>query len=585
MTAALIDHLWQSTIAVGVAGALVAVCRRNRPAVRYAIWWAASVKFLVPLAALVPIGNVIEREPFSRQVAEQIPVAVSSVVVRVGLPFSAAALEPPASQAARDWTTAALLAIWACGCLAILIRRTLGWRRVHATASNSEPIALADTGLPAGTELRASPQLMEPGVIGFWRQAIVMPTGLAQRLPAAQLRAVLAHELCHIRRRDNLTAAVHMVVEALFWFHPLVWWIGARLVEERERACDEYVLNVTGDSRTYADGILTICRHYMDSPLTCVAGVNGGDIKSRIEAIMHNRTPLELSAARRLALASACAAAVTLPILIGVLDGPAVSAQAADTRPRLPPFEVVSIRPTGPDLPKGLRQRRISAGVIDIEGYAIPLLLQSAFGVRGYQLLNIPEWATTARFNVTAKAATPVGTRDLWAMMVPVLEERFQLRTHREMRELPVYKLTVEKAGRLPEPKATCFDPNEPLPPAVRTEHGQRPLLACGAPFSLLGPRVATIWGTKIRMAALAAQLTDLLRRHVLDQTGISEAFDVELRFALSSVVGIPLVPDADPDAADVFTAVREQLGLRLESGTAPVEMLVVDRIERPSEN
>ena len=68
------------------------------------------------------------------------------------------------------------------------------------------------------------------------------------------MKAILVHERCHIRCHDNLVAAIHMLVEAIFWFHPLVWWIGARLVEERERACDEEVLRRGADPEAYAAG-------------------------------------------------------------------------------------------------------------------------------------------------------------------------------------------------------------------------------------------------------------------------------------------------------------------------------------------
>jgi hypothetical protein len=116
-----------------------------------------------------------------------------------------------------------------------------------------------------------------------------------EKLTPTQLEAVLAHELCHVRRHDNLTSAIHILVEAVFWFHPLAWWIGARLVEERERACDEEVLRLGGDPRDYADAILNICKLYVESPLTCVAGVTGADLKKRIEAIMTNRVLANLT--------------------------------------------------------------------------------------------------------------------------------------------------------------------------------------------------------------------------------------------------------------------------------------------------
>ena len=74
-----------------------------------------------------------------------------------------------------------------------------------------------------------------------------------------------------------------MVVQAIFWFHPLVWWIGARLVDERERACDEDVIRLGSEPEVYAESILKTCEFYVESPLACVAGVTGSDLKKRIE--------------------------------------------------------------------------------------------------------------------------------------------------------------------------------------------------------------------------------------------------------------------------------------------------------------
>ena len=99
---------------------------------------------------------------------------------------------------------------------------------------------------------------MKPGLVGIFRPVILLPQGIEQQLSPAELKAILAHELCHWRRRDNLLAAFHMLVEALFWFFPLVWWLGARLNAERERACDESVLAAGNDP---AD----LCRRHPES--------------------------------------------------------------------------------------------------------------------------------------------------------------------------------------------------------------------------------------------------------------------------------------------------------------------------------
>ena len=130
---------------------------------------------------------------------------------------------------------------------------------------------------------------------------------------------MLAHELCHVRRRDNFTAAIHMIVEAVFWFHPLVWWIGARLVEERERACDEEVLRLGNEPQVYAEGILNVCKLYVESPLVCVSGVTGSDLKKRMERIMKNQFGTALSVRKKLLLATAGVAVLAVPVVAGVV--------------------------------------------------------------------------------------------------------------------------------------------------------------------------------------------------------------------------------------------------------------------------
>jgi bla regulator protein blaR1 len=109
-----------------------------------------------------------------------------------------------------------------------------------------------------GIPIRAvsSPALLEPGVFGVFRPVMLVPEGILDRLTAEQLKGVIAHELRHVYHRDNLMAAIHMFVETVFWFHPLVWWIGKRMVAERELACDEEVLQMGSEPRTYAEGIL-----------------------------------------------------------------------------------------------------------------------------------------------------------------------------------------------------------------------------------------------------------------------------------------------------------------------------------------
>ena len=141
------------------------------------------------------------------------------------------------------------------------------------------------------------------------------------------LAAILAHEVEHVRRRDSLAAAIHMAVEVIFWFHPLVWWLGARLVEERERACNEEVLQFVGEPKIYAESILKTCQFCLKSPLAYVSGITGAELKKRIVRIITQRGPDRLNLSRKLALATASIAALTLPVFFGGVTGASIRAQ------------------------------------------------------------------------------------------------------------------------------------------------------------------------------------------------------------------------------------------------------------------
>jgi bla regulator protein BlaR1 len=255
MITALENHLWQSTLFSCVVALLMPMLRRNRAAVRHGLWVAASVKFLVPFSLLVSVASQIEWRKAPAAVRSQL-----SVVEQIGQPFAPPAPAPllVLLPTAPSRLPAILFGLWLCGFAAQSLAWWQRWRRARAALRVASPLHL---GLP----IRAvsTPSRLEPGVFGVFRPFLVLPQGIAEHLTTAQFESVLAHELCHVRRRDNLAAAVHMLVEALFWFHPLVWWIEARLVEERERACDEEVLRTTGDPQDYAEGILEVCKFYL----------------------------------------------------------------------------------------------------------------------------------------------------------------------------------------------------------------------------------------------------------------------------------------------------------------------------------
>lgn len=293
----MIDHLWQSTLFVGVIALMMPLFKRQRAGLRFWLWFAASLKFLFPFSLLVWLGGFLPALP------ERAPLlAAKSLVVTPDL-IVAEQFAP-----AIHW----LWIVWAAGALFLALRWLARWWNLRAALRYAPDLAV-DSPVP----VKAVASFLEPGLVGIFRPVIVMPRGIAEHLSEPELRAVLAHELTHLSRRDNFLASIQMLVELLFWFHPLVWWIGARLVMERERACDEAVLDTGNAPRTYAQSILKICRFHLQPSLTCAAGVSGGDLKTRVGAIMAHRGSDDADGARILLLAGLGLASVMLPLLVG----------------------------------------------------------------------------------------------------------------------------------------------------------------------------------------------------------------------------------------------------------------------------
>ena len=339
----LANHLWQSTLFALAAAVLIAALRGNRAAVRHWIWVIVSVKWLVPFAWLVAAGSTLSRMLRDTSVDAstlQAQPDFSITVLQFTEPFTGVNAPTPASSAdSSGWLTTLLIAVWACGVLAMAVTRLCGWLRVRAAIRHSKPfewsLGFSDPGIDLRNtriDVRSAPGLLEPGVVGIWRPVLLLPAAIEQRLMPAHVKSIVAHELCHVRRRDNLTSAVHMVVESVFWFHPLVWWIGARLIEERERACDEDVLDRGAHPRDYAEGIVRVCKLYVESPMACVSGVTGSNLKRRIEDIMSNRIGRTLSLSRKVLLTAAAVFAIVAPVVVGAMTPP-VRVQSAPPAP------------------------------------------------------------------------------------------------------------------------------------------------------------------------------------------------------------------------------------------------------------
>jgi uncharacterized protein (TIGR03435 family) len=631
------NHLWQSTLFAGIAGLLTLLLRNNRANARYCLWLAASAKFLVPFSLLMLVGGLVGRHSVVLPAPTRVPV----IVEQVNEPFVAevplGAVVVPQTSKSGTWVVSILVALWAIGCGALLFSWWARWRRIQVAVRAGSPVPLG-IGIPA----LSSASIIEPGVFGVFRPVLLLPDGIGDRLAPAELQAILAHELCHVRRRDNLATLMHMVVEAVFWFHPLVWWLGARLMDEREQACDEEVLRRGSEAEAYAEGILKVCDLYLQSPLRCVAGVTGANLKKRIEAIMATRHTLNLSLPKKVGLMLAGILAVAIPVILGITHAPELRAQAESVLK----FEVASVRPSPPlqlPLVAPIRAGMImDGGRVDIRLMSLRDLIVVAYRIKPFQLAGAPDWMTTEVFDIMA--TIPQGVRtgvletrcgdlrpcNVSATKVPemlqaLLAERFGLKIRREIKEMPVYALRVASDG----PKLKELPPDDPdaEPDVLKPSEGgitagtggmTDPVVVrigpaggrgSGGPvFDRRGNPTAESLHMEIpkaTMARFANILTPMIDRPVVDRTGLTGTY--EIGFDLPSpyvtrAVMMPMPgkipraappPDAgpgdvtasDPTGGSIFQSVQS-LGLRLEKDKAAIETIVVEHIEKtPTEN
>ena len=229
----------------------------------------------------------------------------------------------------------------------------------------------------------------------------------------------------------------------------------------------------------------------------------------------------------------------------------------------------------------------------------VPLwdLIRQAYAVQRTQLVGAPDWAETARYDIVAKAegdiqGTPPGgpAGPLNFMLQDLLEDRFKLRAHHETREMAIYALTLARAdGKLGAGlRASTVDcaamrgrgRGAGGPPAFPPP-GERP--PCGM---RVAPNQVTAGG--VSLTQLTQILSQFTQRIVIDRTGLKGSFDIDLTFTPERMPQGPPPPGAppltiDPNGPSLFTALQEQLGLKLESDRAPVEVLVIDHVERPT--
>ena len=577
----LANHLWQSTLFAAAAWLLTLALKRNRAAVRYWLWLAASVKFLVPFSFLIGIGSQLGWR--SAPVVTQ--PQFTTVMAEISRPFTITGEVSSLTSApqATSELPLILLGVWLGGTILGIVFWVRLLRQIRIIERAATPLHL-DLPIP----VMSSSARLEPGVFGIYKPVLVLPAGITEHLTPAQLEAILAHELCHVRRRDNLTAAIHMMVEVIFWFHPLVWWIRTKLVSERERACDEEVVKAAGDPQVYAEGILNVCKFYVRTPVACVSGVTGADLKRRIEEIMARRAAHKLTYGRRILLAAAGFAAVAGPVSVGFLHVPQSRAQSQAGKE--PSFDVASVKPSPPPAGGRSANYKMSGGPgtkdpsrFACENFDLAALIEMAYDVP-YYLLSAPAWTADTRFDIVAKVPEGTTKEQFRLMQQRLLIERFKLAVHREKKEMPVFELVVAKGGpKLKDVSAAqpIQESQEPATPrSMKTDPEGFPILPPGQTAYAITRGRARLRGTGETMEHFASTLAGQLHEPVIDRTGLKGKYDFILSWLVTDLPG-----DSDT-APTLFNALSNQLGLTLKRARGAVDMLVVDSVEKtPTEN
>ncbi len=702
----LCNHLWQSTFFVGMAALLALLLRKNQARIRYWLWMAASAKFLIPFSLLVSLGSHLLWPTHAIAPRTTAYVAIEQMgqpfleVTAPNTPMAIPAAQPPASHVPIRIVTPMLTAVWLIGFITMMSFWCVQWRRISRLVRSARPLiegrevdllrkAERAARLPRSVPLLSSGNSMEPGVFGIIRPVLLWPEAIARQMDDAHLESVLAHEVCHVQRRDNLTSAIHMLVEAIFWFYPVVWWMERQLVKERELACDEAVLQLGNEAAVYAESILNVCKFYTESPVACMSGVTGSELKQRIARIMSRQGVRKLDLRRKATLALACVLAVGVPLAAGFLRAAQVQTQpepveksgiagawqgtehtpdghdlrmllkiakdqkgalsatlysldqgelppssapvsfqegklrlvfdfpglayegtmSADgnsmsgtmtyakrslplalqrTKPEAewaipsapakiapmapdakPDVEVATIKPARPG--NDQMQFETHGGTLLIKNLTLSFIMSFAYDLPVRQIVDKPGWMDTDKWDIEAKADTPgeLSVPQLKGMMQKLFAERFALQVHEEKRKMPAFVLTVTKDG----PKMTKVTD------------------ASLAPGQTLYPR-GVIIGKSIAVAGLAQTLQEyVFSKPVVDQTGLDGRWDFTLRWTpdetqFSDAPESMRHPADDANAwPPLFTAIQEQLGLKLEAQKADVKVLVVDHVDHPSPN
>ncbi len=596
----LVHFLWQGlAIALLYAAADRVMAHKCSPNGRYLLACAALVAMMAaPLTTWELMGQPAASPDAAYQIRGVPPApSTTSTAGAATLPDSVRATVPEVQPAQfLAW----VVVVWLVGAAALWVRLAGGWvvaarmrsmlvRRAPPEWQQTLKRLGAQIGLSRPVHLLVSALVQVPTVVGWLRPVVLVPVGSLGGLPAEYVEALLLHELAHIRRHDYVVNMLQSVAEALLFYHPAVWWVSGHIRARRELCCDDVAVSVSGDALTYARALAHL-ESYHPAHLTAALAATGGSLADRIARLLGQSRP---------AVRTGLGPGVVTTAVLLVTAGYGLFGQS-DAHPA---FEVASIKrgasAAGPmDGPMGVSYK--PGGRMIAMNAPLRLLIQFAYAVhdsphsqplRASQVMGGPAWIDSEGYNIEAKPEANTDQKRAWLMLQALLADRFRLTLHRETRELPVYDLTARNSGiKLRAAKeANCVSFQPGMTP--RSIPGS---VDCGYAPLLLSPTGLRMNGRKLHMADLIRELAMTLGRPVMDKTGFTGEFDLNLNYTDDALTKSPVsaAPDdpggnrlpGEPNLSIVFAAMQ-QLGLKLEPAKGPVEVLVVDHAERPTAN
>ena len=624
---ALLHFIWQGTVLAGLYFVANTLTRRSQAGLRYAIGCVAML--LMPVV-FIATALWSEQSPISAPPAQHVlalspdgPI-LNAIVVTATLgdqrPLSINGLAPTTRlNMFPGW----MVCLWLAGVIALSIYTAVGWLRVRRLRRYGlapvDPIwiqiiesLMVRLQVSPPVRLYISAIAEVPTVIGWLRPCILLPVSAVTGLGEAELRAVLAHELAHIRRCDYLVNLLQNAIETLLFYHPAVWWISRHIRQEREHCCDDLAVEVCGDVMLYANALAQL-EELRGNIFEPALAVTGGDLLARIRRLTETRN--ERSRDR---ISGTLGAMLTLALVAGVLIGsgnaPTIHAQSPTARSSQSVFDAspgklsgqasrevaavlpgersiapqiaaqspaqrsageavvadvhVSARTINPAMRGGL----MSGGRYELRTATMVDLIRVAYGVDAANVVGGPAWLDTDRFDVIAKAPSDATPEAQQLMLRSLLADRFKLAVHKDTKALTGYALTfVKSTAQLKQSKGDgdggCSRPPE--------SQDAKPGTLAYNTYSCHNMTMATLAQT-LRMLAPGY----FGGNPVVDLTGLNGSWDFEFRWTPRG-----LLSTAGSDGVSLFDSVAK-LGLKLDLRQIPIPVVVVDSVnEKPTEN